>query len=216
MNILAFTDIHGATEKVERILKQESDFGAIILGGDLTTNGTVRQAQEAVVRFRRFGVPVFAVAGNMDHPETDIAFEEMGVSVNGRGMMLDHVGIFGVSASPFTPLHTPYEISEEEIALRAHSGWKDIQSAPTTIFVPHAPPANTRVDTLVSGNHVGSTAVRRFIELHQPTVVVCGHIHEARGIDTLGNSTIVNCGPASRGYYALVKIGKEVLIEMKE
>ena len=139
----------------------------------------------------------------------------MGVGINGRGMMLDQVGIFGVSASPMTPLHTPYEISEEEIALRAHSGWKDIQSARTTIFVPHAPPFNTKIDVLAGGKHVGSTAVRKFIEQHQPTVVVCGHIHEARGTDTLGTSTIVNCGPAGRGYYAIITLGKEALVELK-
>ncbi len=215
MKILAFADIHGASEKVEQILKQESDFDAIIIGGDLTTNGTVKQAEVALRRFMRFGKPLFAVAGNMDRPETDEAFEKIGVSVNGRGMMLDQVGIFGVSAAPPTPFHTPYEITEDEIALRSHSGWKDIQSAKTTIFVPHAPPFNTGVDTVPGGNHVGSTSVRRFIELHQPSVVVCGHIHEARGIDTLGNSTIVNCGPASRGFYSVITVAKDIRIEMK-
>ncbi|HLE31822.1 MAG TPA: metallophosphoesterase [Bacteroidota bacterium] len=215
MKILAFTDIHGAVERVEGILKRELDCSAVILGGDVTTNGTIKEAQDAVRRLQRFGKPVFAVAGNMDQPETDAAFEEIGASINARGVMLDQVGIFGVSASPFTPLHTPYEISEEEIALRAHSGWKDIQSARTTIFVPHAPPANTMVDLLTNGNHVGSTAIRKFIEQHHPTVVVCGHIHEARGIDTLGASKIINCGPAGKGYYAVITLGKEVLLEMK-
>ncbi len=215
MKIIAFTDIHGAVDRVEEILKREPDCSAVILGGDLTTNGTVKQAQDSIRSVQRFGKPVFAVAGNMDRPETDAAFEEIGVGINARGVMLDHIGIFGVSASPPTSLHTPYEISEEEIALRAHSGWKDIQAARTTIFVPHAPPANTKVDLLTNGNHVGSTAIRKFIEQHQPTVVVCGHIHEARGIDILGSSQIINCGPAGRGYYAVITIGKEVLLEMK-
>jgi hypothetical protein len=101
------------------------------------------------------------------------------------------------------------------MALRAHAGWKDIQSARTTIFVPHAPPAHTKVDALANGDHVGSAAVRKFIEQHQPTLVVCGHIHEARGIDTLGNSILVNCGPAGKGYYAVITLGKEVHVEMK-
>jgi len=215
MKILALTDIHGAFDSVERILEKEADSAAVILGGDITTNGTVKHAMDAVKRFQRFGKPLFVVAGNMDQPETDAALEELGVGISGRGLMLDQVGVFGVSASPFTPLHTPYEISEEEIALRAHAGWKDIQSARTTIFVPHAPPANTKVDALANGSHVGSAAVRKFIEQHQPTVVVCGHIHEARGIDRLGNSTIVNCGPAGKGYYAVITLGKEVHIEMK-
>ena len=215
MKILALSDIHGAFDRVEQILEREVDSSAVILGGDLTTNGTVKHARDAVERFQRFGKPLFVVSGNMDQPETDAVLEQLGVGVNGRGLMLDQIGIFGVSASPFTPLHTPYEISEEEIALRAHAGWKDIQSARTTIFVPHAPPAHTKVDVLANGDHVGSAAVRKFIEQHQPTLVVCGHIHEARGIDTLGNSTLVNCGPAGKGYYAVITLGKEVHVEMK-
>ncbi len=215
MKILALSDIHGAFKSVESILERESDCSAVILSGDLTTNGTVTQARDAVKRFLQFGKPLFAVSGNMDQPETDAALEELGVGVNGRGLMLDQIGVFGVSASPFTPLHTPYEISEEEIALRAHAGWKDIQSARTTIFVPHAPPAHTKIDVLANGEHAGSAAVRKFIEQHEPTLVVCGHIHEARGIDTLGNSTLVNCGPAGRGYYAVITVAKEVHVEMK-
>ncbi len=215
MKILALSDIHGAFKSVESILERESDCSAVILSGDLTTNGTVTQARDAVRRFLQFGKPLFAVSGNMDQPETDAALEELGVGVNGRGLMLDQIGVFGVSASPFTPLHTPYEISEEEIALRAHAGWKDIQSARTTIFVPHAPPAHTKIDVLANGEHAGSAAVRKFIEQHEPTLVVCGHIHEARGIDTLGNSTLVNCGPAGRGYYAVITVAKEVHVEMK-
>src|SRR5512139_853480 len=171
MKILAFTDIHGAIDRVDGILKAELDFSAVILGGDITTNGTVKLAEDSICRVQRFGKPVFAVAGNMDRPECDAAFEELGVGINGRGVLLDQVGVFGVSASPLTPLHTPYEISEEEIALRAHAGWKDIQAARTTIFVPHTPPAHTKVDRLWSGGHAGSAAVRKFIEQHQPTVV---------------------------------------------
>ena len=129
--------------------------------------------------------------------------------------MLDDIGLFGVSASPFTPLHTPYEVSEDEIALRVHTGWKDIQAARTTVFVPHAPPHNTSVDTLRSGDHVGSKAVRTFIEHYHPTVVICGHIHEARGVDTIGTTKIVNCGLAMNGQYAIITLGHEVQIELK-
>ncbi len=215
MKILALADIHGSFDKVEQILARESGYNAVILAGDITTHGTALDARNAIKQFQRFQQPVFAVAGNMDAPESDEAFDEMGVGINGRGMMFDQVGIFGVSASPFTPMNTPYEISEEELALRAHAGWKDVQSARTTIFVPHAPPLNTRLDELPGGRHVGSAAIRKFIEQFQPAVVICGHIHEARGIDTLGRSTMVNCGPAGKGYYALITLGKEISIETK-
>lgn len=215
MKLLAFTDIHGSFEVVLKILASEPNFSAVILGGDLTTRGTVDGAREAVRKIQQFGKPVFAVAGNMDPVELDEAFDDLGIGLNARGLMLDDIGLFGVSGSPFTPLHTPYEISEEEISLRAHSGWKDVQAARATVFVPHAPPRDTAVDKISSGTHVGSLAVRRLIEQCHPTVVVCGHIHEARGIDSIGSSTIVNCGEAGRGYYAVISMGKEIAVEMK-
>jgi hypothetical protein len=112
-------------------------------------------------------------------------------------------------------MHTPYELEEIDIAERAMEGWKDAMAYRTTIFVPHAPPAKTSVDKIASGHHVGSSAVRTFIEKRKPTLVVCGHIHESRGIDSIGPTTIVNCGPALSGNYALIQAGEKLSVELK-
>jgi Icc-related predicted phosphoesterase len=37
------------------------------------------------------------------------------------------------------------------------------------------------------------------------TAVVCGHIHEARGISHMGKTVIVNPGPASIGNAAILE-----------
>ena len=63
------------------------------------------------------------------------------------------------------------------------------------------------------GKHVGSTAVRTFIEKNKPDVVVCGHIHEARGTDILGSTLMINCGSAAQGNYAMIDIGNTVEME---
>jgi uncharacterized protein len=215
LKFLAFTDIHGSYERVDRIVSAERGAGGIILGGDLTTYGTPEEAETTIRLLQNSGLPVFAVAGNMDSPEFDKKHEELGVSINAKGRLLGEAGIFGVSASPFTPMHTPYEISEEEIARRAERGWKDIREARWKIFVPHAPPRDTKLDRITLGTHVGSKAVRTFIEEHQPDVVICGHIHEARGLDTIGKTKIVNCGPAGKGYYAIINLGDESTVEMR-
>lgn len=215
MKILAFTDIHGAYERVDRMISSEDNVDGIIIGGDLTTYGTPEDSEKAIRFFQNNGLPLFAVAGNMDSPEFDAKHEALGVSINAHGMMLGDIGLFGVSASPFSPLHTPYEISEDEIARRAEQGFGDIAAARWKIFVPHAPPRDTTLDRIAPGRHVGSTAVRAFIEQHQPDVVVCGHIHEARGIDAIGRTTIVNCGPAGKGYYAVIDAGETITVEAK-
>lgn len=215
MKFLAFTDIHGAYERVDHIISLEQGVDGIIVGGDLTTYGSPEDGAKAIRVFQNNGLPVFAVAGNMDSPEFDAKHESLGVSINARGLMLGEVGLFGVSASPFTPMHTPYEIPEEEIARRAQKGWGDVSAARWKIFVPHAPPRDTKLDKIMLGKHVGSTAVREFIEQRQPDVVICGHIHEARGTDSLGKSKMINCGPAGKGYYAVIEIGKDITVEAR-
>lgn len=213
--IIAVSDIHGAYESVPQILSKEPLFDALILAGDLTTNGSPREAEEALKLFYQFGKPIISVAGNMDPVTLEPTFESMSSYVNGRGIIIDEAGFFGVSGSPFTPMNTPYELSEEAIIERAEAGWKDVESARWKIFIPHAPPYKTAIDRLLSGNHVGSKAIRTFIEQHQPDVVVCGHIHEARGVDTIGNSQVVNCGPAGKGYYVMITIEEGITMETR-
>jgi len=50
-----------------------------------------------------------------------------------------------------------------------------------------------------------STAVREFIEKYQPDIVVCGHIHESRAVDSIGKTRIVNVGMAEKGYFAIIE-----------
>jgi Icc-related predicted phosphoesterase len=216
LRVLALTDIHGAYGRVETILAREPVFDALIIGGDLTTCGTRKEAESALQRLRDFEKPLLVVAGNMDPPELDDLFVEQGISINGQGRVLENVGFFGVSAGPFSSLQTPNEVSEEEIFRRAEGGWREIGNARWKVFVPHAPPRGTRVDALRSGEHVGSTAVREFVERYQPDLTVCGHIHEARGEDVLGQTRVVNCGPAGRGCYVILEFGDSLKVHPKQ
>ena len=215
MRIIALTDVHGSYDKMLTILSSETGYDAIVIGGDLTTHGTPREAEDAVKKLMSFGKPVFVVAGNMDPPAIEETFDRLGVSINARGVILNGVGFFGVSASPETPFHTPYEISEEEIERRADEGWKHARAATRKVFVPHAPPVDTKLDKVLAGRHVGSTAVRAFVEKHQPDVLICGHIHEARATDILGKTKMVNCGPAGKGCYAIIELGESVTVETR-
>lgn len=66
-------------------------------------------------------------------------------------------------------------------------------------FVFHSPPRDTACDQIRTGDHVGSRAIRRFIEKHQPPLVLCGHIHESPRMsssyrDSIGSSVVVNPG----------------------
>ena len=211
MKILALTDIHGSYRIAEDIIRSVSA-DIVLIGGDLTTVGSVREAEQALKQFLPIANKLFCVAGNMDLPEHDDLFKRLGLSINGRGVMIDDIGFFGVSGGPHSPLHTPYELSEEEISRRIETGYAGIQQSRIRVFVPHVPPYATKVDIVHAGFHVGSTAVREFIDREKPDAVICGHIHEARGQDAVGKTQIVNCGPAANGYFATLEINDEIVI----
>lgn len=211
MKIVALTDIHGAYEIAQKIIEKESP-DVTVIGGDLTTIGSVREAEDAVQSLIPRAPVTICVAGNMDLPGHDEMFVRCGVSVNASGRIINSVGFFGVSGAPISPLRTPYEITEEEISKKIAQGFADVRSALKLVFIPHAPPRGTKLDVIHSGAHVGSTAVRTFIDEFQPDVVICGHIHEASGQDWIGRTQMVNCGPAMRGSYAVIIIGDEISI----
>jgi Icc-related predicted phosphoesterase len=82
------------------------------------------------------------------------------------------------------------------------------------VLVSHSPPKNTRLDMVWSGEHVGSIAVRNFIEKFKPALVISGHVHEARGIDSVGETTLVNTGPALAGNYAEIRLEDKVTVSL--
>ncbi len=215
MRILALSDIHGAYELAKRILRAEQGIDLVVMAGDLTTFGTREEALDALAGFRAITEPVLAVAGNMDTREIEAGFAAAKISINGKGVRIKDAGFFGVSGGPHSFLHTPFEIAEEEILALAEKGFADVADAPRKVFVPHAPPYDTKLDRVRSGKHVGSRAVRDFIESRRPDLVICGHIHESAGEDAIGVSRMVNCGSVREGYYVVIELEKDITFTFK-
>lgn len=80
----------------------------------------------------------------------------------------------------------------------------------STIHVLHSPPRDTACDVIMTKQHVGSRAIRAYIEQHSPPLVLSGHIHESPRMsgawrDTIGRTICVNPGqfgsPRLRGVW---------------
>jgi hypothetical protein len=108
-------------------------------------------------------------------------------------------GIVGCPMSEFSRRET---LQECLAALAA-------KSAPAkTVYVFHAPPLRTKLDQLQDRTHVGSAAIRAFIEKHQPPVTLHGHIHESPLVsgsmsDTIGRTLALNPGDSRTKLRAL-------------
>jgi Icc-related predicted phosphoesterase len=216
MKIAFLVDVHDRFEAVPAAMREIGAVDLLIIGGDITTGGTPAQAARAIESWRSLAPRLLALAGNMDSPAIDARLADLGVSLDGRGVDFGDIGVFGVSAAPRSPLHTPYELSDEELERRVQAGFATVKDCRVKVFCPHAPPRDTACDRLRSGEHVGSAVIRTFVERHQPDLVLCGHIHESRGADEIGTSRVVNPGPAAAGHYAVVEINETVVVQLDD
>lgn len=83
-----------------------------------------------------------------------------------------------------------------------------------TAVVAHCPPFDTPLDLMYGPRHIGSRAMRRFIDERQPLMTLHGHIHEAPHLTgeysaQLGATLSLNAGQASRSLHLLtIEIGR--------
>jgi Icc-related predicted phosphoesterase len=109
-----------------------------------------------------------------------------------------------------TPWKSPRECSEAELSKKLKElecqvacDWDKV------ICNFHCPPFNTKLDLApkldkklrpvyffgqAEAEHVGSKAIRKFIEEHQPLLGLHGHIHESYASDHIGNTLVLNPG----------------------
>jgi Icc-related predicted phosphoesterase len=209
MRIIAFGDIHMNPDNVENIPGIHSaDY--IIITGDITNFGSRSDAEKVINKLITVNGNILGVAGNLDQPDVARYLDDIGMSLHGRGRIIDGVGIVGLGGSNYTPFETPFEFSEQELAKLLARGISQIGKIKDHILVSHTPPFHTKIDKLLNGAYVGSTAVRTFIEQQQPLLCLSGHIHESRGQDYIGRTLVLNPGPISDGGYI------EVLFEKGE
>lgn len=215
MKILCITDLHGQRSALARILAAAGPVDVVLLGGDITNFGSSADAERIVRASQASGAKVLAVAGNCDSAIIEQRLVDLGVSLYLRGVVIEGVGFHGLSGMP-PWIRSMYHFTEAELAEALRTGYKQITGAQRHVVVSHPPPLAQLVDRTRSGQHVGSTALRTFIDQTQPLLVLCGHIHEARGIERIGRTTVVNCGPAAQGAYAFAQLDDELIIQLRE
>ena len=208
MKLLVLSDVHGNSRYLGRVIDVVKDFDALLIAGDLSNYGSGMDGVLSVLKeVVSTGVPVITVLGNMDPPNALGKVDSVGVKVlHGSSTKLSSYYVLGVSGSPKTPFRTLFELSEgefNELLTKASEGIEDFRKV---ILLTHAPPYGTKVDRVFIGIHAGSVAIREFIKYKKPLTNFCGHIHEGRGTELLGETTVINPGPLFKKYYCVVEL----------
>jgi Icc-related predicted phosphoesterase len=153
----------------------------------------------------------FVMPGNDDPFTIDEVLERAdGVTAcDGRIVRVGEHEMVSVGYSNPTPWDTPRELAEDDLYRLVRRLADQLEHPGSSIFNLHVPPHDSGLDTAVeldeefrpvvkSGRPkeipVGSTAVRQIIEEVQPMLALHGHIHESRGISTLGRTVAINPG----------------------
>lgn len=192
LRILASSDIHGDINAAEQLAEQaeKENVDLVVLCGDLTY---FESSTEGIIGpFAKRNKKVILIPGNHETVATaDFLAEVYGATnLHGYSIKYKDVGLFGCGGAPIGPHHT----SENEIFDLIQKGYDRIKGSKKTIMVTHAHPAESLSEKF-SGFVPGSKGVKKALEKFKPDILLCGHVHEAAGIeDVIGKTKVVNLG----------------------
>jgi len=203
--ILQITDIHASQKGLDTLKKgialEKPDL--VVICGDITHFGPYEFVQKVL---NEISQSAFVVLGNCDLPDTfeKIALRQGITHLHGIAKDFHGLKFAGFGGANGTPWAYGNLYTEEEI----YAGLKKIVGK-ETILVTHTPPL-AFVKARIS-EEMGSKALDKILEEHKPRAVLCGHIHEAAGIEKIGTTTVINPGPAKHGRYGVVEVSEEKL-----
>ncbi len=196
MRIVAISDLHSRFSILKGLLNQENaDILAVC--GDVT-DFSKRDVEKFAMILEKFDGKALIVHGNCDFEDAfrDAKGENIEF-IHGRSIEMREIVFHGAGGSTYTPFNTPSEYPEsyyEKI-------FEKFDYGDVNILISHCPPYGV-LDQTHSGEHAGSRTIRR--EMHRFDIILCGHVHERKGIRNHGNIVIINPGPLSAGVYAVI------------
>ncbi|MBU0972678.1 MAG: metallophosphoesterase family protein [Proteobacteria bacterium] len=209
MRIYAVADIHGKKERIEILCSVVNKFSPdlIVIAGDITSYFGWQSTISRLGRIKGLPgtcLPVLCIRGNSDFKQTESRLADTGgLTLLTASPHLVH-GIPFMGANGTIPL--PFA---SRICLGENRLLKTLlpRINKETILVVHPPPRGV-CDRVGKKICAGSQNLFDFIEITQPRMVLCGHIHEQAGTGFVKNTLIVNCAMGQKSHGALIDIEK--------
>jgi hypothetical protein len=190
LRILAAGDFHADTSIAKKLASKaiKENVDLIILNGDIVEEDNV---ENILGQFKATGKPILLVPGNHDFLATDFLAEKYDLkNLHSKTAVYDGVGIIGCGGANIG-LHM---LTEEEIYDTVKKNQKNIEKTRKKILVTHVHPSDTKMAKF--SNFVpGSAGLKKAIDAFKPDIVLCGHVHEAEGIEEkVGKTIVINVG----------------------
>ena len=190
LKILAASDLHGDSKQFIKLAEraQEENVDLVVLCGDLTSP---LETNNIIKPFKDKGKKVLLVHGNHDGVVLgDLLADLYNVkNLHGKYANYYHAGFFGCGGAN-VGLDA---LSDEEAFEVLKNGFYYVKNSEKKIMVTHVHPEGTIVDKMFP--NWGSKGVRKAIDTFKPDLLLCGHVHEAEGVeDLIGKTKVVNVG----------------------
>jgi uncharacterized protein len=190
MKILAAGCLHNDSSLVKRLAKQAEDENVdlVVLCGDLTLGEM--STDYIVGPFMKKNRKVLLLPGNHETTATvDFLAKKYGaVNLHSYPYKSGDIGFFGCGGANCGV----FQLSEDEIFDTLCKAHADIKDAAKRIMVTHVHPADTIMEKF-SDFVKGSTGVTKAVNMLQPDLLICSHLHEGAGIEEmLGKTKVLN------------------------
>ena len=191
MKIFATSDVHGDTRWIEQLAQkaEKEKVDLVLLCGDLTLDETM--TENIVGPFKKRNLKVALIPGNHESAATTQFLGELYnvYNLHGYSIKIGDVGFFGAGHANVGP----HMIDDKELFGLLKRGFNYIKDAKKKVMLTHVHPENSLTEQMSS--FPGSAAVRKAIEEFKPDIHLCGHVHEAEGIEEMiGNTQSINVG----------------------
>lgn len=200
LRVYAVADIHGRPERFDLIRAKAVETAAdlIVMAGDISGFLFHHRIPD---QLSTMPVPVFYIRGNSDRKRTAGRLKHIPGITHLHLKQVPFRGwrFAGISGTCLIPFDSRLSFREGRLAELYNGDWL----VGASVLVAHPPPRGS-LDRVMGRFHAGSKALRAMTLKYQPSVLICGHIHEDAGAAVLGKTLVVNCSMAGTGAGVLV------------
>jgi len=191
LKILAAGDIHGDRKLAKGLadLAEKESVDLVILNGDLVNENNT---EGIIGQFKQKNRNILILPGNHETIATaDFLAELYNVTnLHGYSIKYKEVGFFGCGGANIGM----NQLSEDEIFDALKKGYENIKGMKKKIMVTHIHPSGSLSENF-SKFVIGSKSLKKAVNYFKPDILICGHVHEAEGIEEkIGKTRVINVG----------------------
>ena len=194
--VLAVADTHGDMKKIRELadVAEKEKVDLVILAGDFSNDDEV--PPYLIRSFLKNDRRVVFVPGNHETISTTYFLSDLYKikHLHGKATLYGEIGFFGCGGAEVGP----HPFNDDEIFYQLKKSFNEVKNAKTKVMVTHAHPSGTKMEKFTQ-IFQGSDGVRKAIDELKPDIVICGHVHEAEGIEEMvGKTRVINVSKSGK------------------